>query len=533
MVKIINGIEITPEQEKKIRYQAKLKLAQHDFWVYCHCRIPDFYKQDRQYLIDLCKIMQAIYEKRVRKEHQDQEWQILPRDHFFDHTGSFLPIEHQYQGWTVCSKLMINLPPRHGKSLTAQLFSEWCFGKDQSNRIITISYNETLSGRFSKFVRNGISATRADNTIIVFSDIFPGIKIKKGDASAQLWGLEGQHMSYLGGSPTGTLTGMGCNIGIIDDLIKNKQEAANANVLDGHYEFYGDTYLSRLEEGHIQILIMTRWSTQDLCGKLAKEAGSEFYIHEIKACNEETKEMLCSEVLSYESFEEKKRFTSPQIINANYQQKPIDDEGRLYKRFKIYTDTPSDDNGNKIFTDIACVIDTADDGEDFLCAIAFGIHNNEAYILDIYYTQEGMEITEPATAGFCIRNGIKNIQVESNNGGKGFARSVKRHVNETHNRHDIRFEWFHESRNKKARIITNSWDVMERVYFPVNWHDKFNKFYNDIVSYQKEGKNAHDDGPDCLTRVVEYINNDLPKKREKISTNGKNKNSMIYKLSKW
>jgi len=146
MTKIINGITITAEQEKEIRHQAKLELATHDFWVYSHCRIPAFYKLDRQFLKDLCNVMQALYEGRIRKPNEQSDWYILPRGEFFDEdNGTFDLIKHKYDDWIVCTKLIINMPPRHGKSLTAQLFSEWCFGKEQSNRIITISYNETLS----------------------------------------------------------------------------------------------------------------------------------------------------------------------------------------------------------------------------------------------------------------------------------------------------------------------------------------------------------------------------------------------------
>ena len=197
---------VTPEQEKIIRYNARLEYSRYDFWTYCNSRIPAFYRYDRPFLVNLCTILQALYEARIRKQDQASEWVILDRNFFYDEDGDDPTWEKldatPYDEWIRCTKLIINMPPRHGKSLTVQLFSEWCFGRDVSNRIITISYNETLSGRFSKFVRDGISATRADNSRIIFSDIFPGVHIKKGDAASQLWGLENQHMSYLGGSPS-------------------------------------------------------------------------------------------------------------------------------------------------------------------------------------------------------------------------------------------------------------------------------------------------------------------------------------------
>ena len=93
-------------------------------------------------------------------------------------------------------------------------------------------------------------------------------KIKDvGDAQAHLWSLEGQNNSYLATSPTGTATGFGCSLMIIDDIIKNSEEAYNANIKEGHWDWFTNTMLSRLEEGGKIIIIMTRWASDDLAGR--------------------------------------------------------------------------------------------------------------------------------------------------------------------------------------------------------------------------------------------------------------------------
>jgi hypothetical protein len=104
----------------------------------------------------------------------------------------------------------------------------------------------------------------------VYSDIFPNTKIKYGEASANLWALEGQEeKSYLATSPTASATGMGCNILIIDDLIKNDMEAYNELTLDKHWAWFTNTMLSRLEGNDwLVIVIQTRWSENDLSGRL-------------------------------------------------------------------------------------------------------------------------------------------------------------------------------------------------------------------------------------------------------------------------
>lgn len=92
---------------------------------------------------------------------------------------------------------------------------------------MTGSYNETLSTTFSKNVRDTISEEKGDASRVIYSDIFPTTKIKKGDGAMNLWSLEGGYANYLATSPTGTATGFGCDLMIIDDVIKNYDEACN------------------------------------------------------------------------------------------------------------------------------------------------------------------------------------------------------------------------------------------------------------------------------------------------------------------
>lgn len=216
--------------------------------------------------------------------------------------------------------------------------------------------------------------------------------------------------------------------------------------------------------------------------------------------------MLCDEILSYKSYLSKTRAMGEEIASANYQQEPIDLKGRLYSSIKTYEHLPCDDEGNLLFTAIKNYTDTADEGDDYLCSITYGEYNKEAYILDILYTKDAMEITEPQVAKILFNNKVNIADIESNNGGRGFARAVERELkNLGSNR--TRIKWFHQSANKKARILSNSTWVMDHIYFPKNWQDRWKEFAKAILSYQKEGKNKHDDGPDALTGIAEKINN--------------------------
>lgn len=178
--------------------------ARKSFWEYCKLRNPKFFRDDRTYLRDLANDLHALYDGRLINPDTGEPYK----------------------------KFMMNLPPRHGKSYILTLFCQWLLGKSNENRIISVSYNETLAGRFARNVRDDIDATKVDPRLVIFSDIFPATRIKQGDASTQLWSLEGQFFNYLATGFGGTITGVGCRIGIIDDPIKNDKEAFNDRVLD-------------------------------------------------------------------------------------------------------------------------------------------------------------------------------------------------------------------------------------------------------------------------------------------------------------
>lgn len=459
------------EELLALQNEQKIRCARKSFFEYCHIKAPSFYKKDRAFLVDFCNQLQKFY-------NSDDEIFI------------------------------VNLPPRHGKSRTIGCFVEWVLGNNQNEKIMTGSYNETLSTNFSKNVRNTIAEEKADRDKIVYSDIFPGVKIKRGDGAMNMWSLENGYNNYLATSPTGTATGFGATIMIIDDLIKSSMEANNSDVLEKHWSWFTDTMLSRLEEGGKIIIVMTRWHSLDLAGRALehfKTAGSKIRHISYKA-SQDNGEMLCPEILSHKSYQNKIRAMGIDIASANYQQEPIDIKGRLYSSFKTYDALPADSSGNSLFTAIKNYTDTADTGSDYLCSINYGIYNKEAYILNILYTKDGMEITEPAVAKMLYEDHVNIADIESNNGGRGFARNVERELRESFNSNYCKVNWFYQSKNKTARILSNSTWVMNHIYFPANWKDRFPEYYDAMVKYQKEGKNKHDDAPDATTGIAEKIN---------------------------
>ena len=455
--------------DERIKRQAKRELARREFFYFCNLMASDFYKPERRYLVELCEALQSFYE--------DEKAKVL----------------------------IINEPPRHGKSRTASLFVEWVLGRNPAEKIMTGSYNNILSATFAKNVRNAIQEVKADDNITVYSDIFPNVRIKRGDAAMDMWSLDGGYNSYLATSPSGAATGFGCSLLIIDDIIKNSEEAYNETAKEKAWLWFTNTMLSRLEEGGKILIIMTRWASDDLAGRAIEHFGNAAKVITMQALQPDGT-MLCDEILSRHSYEEKVRAMGADIASANYQQEPIDLKGQLYSSFKTYDRVPTDVNGNPLFTSIRNYTDTADTGSDYLCSIVYGVYNGEAYVLDLLYTKDAMEETEPAMAAMLYKNDVNVIDFESNNGGRGFARQVRRILQDTYKSNKTVINTFAQTKNKVARILSNSTWVMEHIYFPTNWKDRWPEYYKAMTRYQREGKNAHDDAPDATTGIAEKMN---------------------------
>lgn len=445
-----------------VKEMAKIELARRNLYDYCKLRHPNFYKKDRTYLKDMCYKIQEFVKQDEKKF------------------------------------LVINVPPRHGKSFTSKNTVEWLFGENPKLRVMTGSYNETLSGQFAKQVRDTIQTIKVDNNL-VYNDIFPNTKIKYGEASASMWSLEkSDQKNYLATSPTGTATGFGAEILIVDDLIKNSEEAYNELTLDKQWEWFNNTMLSRLEGNWKVIIIMTRWATNDLAGKIIETFGDLVEVIKYRAVKEDGT-MLCEEILSKKDFEIKTQEMNEDIVQANYNQEPIDIKGRLYDDLKEWNELPK-------YSKVYSYTDTADKGTDYLVTIPYITFNGDVYVLDIQYDDRPMEITEEECTDIIIKNEVNEAFIESNNGGRGFSRNIDRKLKEK-GYYKCVIQPFTQTGNKEARILTSASWVCNHVFFPPNWKNKYKEAYKSLNTFQKKGKNKHDDIEDVLAGIYERVAN--------------------------
>lgn len=398
------------------------------------------------------------------------------------------------------------MPPRMGKSRTTGLFTDWVLGLDLKNQIMTASYNEVSGNSFSRNCRDIITEENHGGSKIIYSDIFPNTVIKKGNSSVSDWTVEGGYQSYYGGGLNSSYTGRGATVLVVDDPIKTAEEALNSVVLEKIYSFYTDTLMSRIEGKGITIIVQTRWSKKDLIGEVLANDPDSWYVVNLKAFDETRigeDKMLCSSVLDFEKYLSLKHSMSELIFMANYNQICVDMKGALYQNLKKYNELPCDENNNSLFENIVCFVDTADQGKDYLCAIVAGVYMKQLYILDLVYTQERMEITEGLVVDLLYRNNVNICIVESNNGGKGFSRRLQELLLKKYNTNRTVIKYKPQTKNKMTRILMGATWIQENVWFAKNINDRFNEFWESIITFSKAGKNKHDDAEDCLTALAE------------------------------
>lgn len=393
-------------------------------------------------------------------------------------------------------KLAISLPPRAGKSYILSLYCAWLLGKYPKGSIMRNSYAAKLAEKFSKDIRDGILLNPK------YLEIFPNVKAA---GSIDAWSLStNSQPSYFCAGVGGAITGFGCKtVAILDDPVKNIEDALSETVIENTWNWYTSTHLSRLETGCPEIHVATRWSRKDPIGRLTDE-NSEEYNSTFKIINipalDDNGNSFCEEIKTTQEYHEIKKVTDEFIWEAEYMQHPVESKGLLYpieelNRFSMEEIATKKADGMIGFTD------TADKGSDFLCSLiskTFGKYN---YVTDVIFTQDGVEITEPLVAQMLIDTKCDLMKIEANNGGESFARNVRNLTKDYNYCHIITEQ---ATTNKETRILMASGYVKEYFYFRSDYEpgSDYDKFMRQLTSYIKLGKNKHDDGADATTGLA-------------------------------
>jgi predicted phage terminase large subunit-like protein len=159
-------------------------------------------------------------------------------------------------------RLLVEVPPRNGKSeLVSVRFPPWYLGKHPARRVIAVSYADALARSFGRKARNVLQSD-------AYRAIFPGVTTARDSSSVNDWSLQGTDGGYIAAGIGGPITGHGAHVVLIDDPVKNREQADSPLYRELVWEWYNDVLLTRLEEDGAIVLCMTRWHKDDLAGRL-------------------------------------------------------------------------------------------------------------------------------------------------------------------------------------------------------------------------------------------------------------------------
>ncbi|MER1952432.1 MAG: phage terminase large subunit [Aerococcus urinaeequi] len=252
-------------------------------------------------------------------------------------------------------RLLIQAPPRSGKSeLFSRRFPAWAFGKNPDLQMIAASYSADLSSRMNRDVQRIIDSQE-------YSDIFPETSFStntsgvansnKNIRNSEIFEIAGHSGAYRSAGVGGGITGMGADIAIIDDPVKDAKEANSQTVRDSVWDWYTSTFYTRLSPKSGILLGMTRWHEDDLAGRLleeAKKGGDQWRVVSFPAIAEQDEEYrnegeaLHPERYNIEHLSKIKKAVGTQTWNALYQQRPSSKGGDIIKGawFKRYSVLP-------------------------------------------------------------------------------------------------------------------------------------------------------------------------------------------------
>ena len=225
-------------------------------------------------------------------------------------------------------RLIVCLPPRHSKSeFASTFFPAWMMGLNPSLKIIQATHTAELAVRFGRRVRNIIDSED-------YQSIFPNISLSDDNKSAGRWTTNAGGEAFYSGVG-GAITGRGADLLIIDDP-HSEQDAMSPTAMDGAWEWYTSGPRQRLQPGGTIILVMTRWSTKDLAGRLLKRQNEEhadkWELVEFPAIMPDSEEPLWGEFWKKEELLGVKASLPISKWNAQWMQNPTAESGSIIKR---------------------------------------------------------------------------------------------------------------------------------------------------------------------------------------------------------
>lgn len=403
--------------------------------------------------------------------------------------------------------LTISMPPGSGKSTLGIFFLSWVMGKFPNNCNLASAH----SGLLTRSFYDGVLEIITDPEYR-YSKVFPNSKLFATNSKEETIDLVKKHRfssltcRAIGASLTGATR---CEkILYADDLCSGIEEAMSKDRLDKLWDKYTNDLKSRKKLGCKEIHIATRWSVHDVIGRLEDMYGGDercrFIVMPALDENGESNFNYDYGVgFDTKYFEDMRASLDDVSFRALFMNQPIEREGLLYNEDELrrYYELPGE-------PDIVLgVADTAEGGgDDTFLPVAYG-YGDDWYIEDCVCTDALPEVSRPMCVDVLMRNNVKQCQFESNNAGAAFADAVHDTLKERGSHCNITKK--RTTANKETKIIVNSAWVKEHCVFKDSSQYTRNSPYGQMMkklcSYTIVGRNKHDDVPDGMAQLAEYI----------------------------
>ena len=279
-------------------------------------------------------------------------------------------------------RLIVSIPPRHSKTEhVSRRFPAWFLGRNPQKQVIGTSYSDEKANGNSLAVREIIKDKRYQN---LWQRTFTSENIQRWQFSEKI----NKNPNYLSAGVGGGITGEGADLFIIDDPIKNSEEAESKLIRDKQWEWYTTTARTRLQPHAAIVVTMARWHEDDLVGRLLDlqkkdPVADKWSVLHMKAINDDG-EALWPEMYPIEELLKIRASIGEKTFNSLYQGEPKLAEGNVFKRewFKFYKEIPQDITVKVVFWDTAY---KARQQNDFSAGVLVGLSKNNYYILDVLY----------------------------------------------------------------------------------------------------------------------------------------------------
>lgn len=409
--------------------------------------------------------------------------------------------------------LAISMPPGVGKSTLALFFLTWLAGRNPEKPMLTGSHaNSFLTGVYGEILR-----MLDPNGEYLWNDVFPNLKVISTNAKDMMIDV-GENKRNAKRFATLEFTSIGAgnagkvraeNLLYCDDLVDGLESAMSRDRMDKLWGLYSTDLRQRKIGDCVELHIATRWSVHDVIGRLERMYGdsdkSEFIV--MPALDENDESLFDYPIeagLTTKFLREQRAAMDDVSWRALYMNQPIEREGLLYSEDELrrYSELPDGEPDA-----ILSVCDTKDRGQDYCVMPIAYQYGNDFYIEDVVCDNSNPEIVEPKLVSACLRHKIQMSRFESNSAGGKIAEKIQREVKERGGITKITTKY--TTQNKETKMIVNSPFVKEHCLFKyssVIQNDKeYKRFLSFLCSYTMTGKNKHDDVPDAMAQLSEYV----------------------------